>query len=59
MVAITKRFGSDVVHNVTATMDSRLVKIMERKADILTCNTLLLTFTLCFVFVSWEIYFKQ
>ena len=31
MVAITKRLRSNVVQNLTATMDSRLVKIIEKK----------------------------
>ena len=31
MVAITKRLRSDVVQNLTATMNSRLVKIIEKK----------------------------
>ena len=42
MVAITKRLRSDVVQNLTATITSRLVKIIERrKADILTCKYVL------------------
>ena len=32
MVAITKRLRSDVVQNLIATMDSRLVKIVEKKS---------------------------
>ena len=31
MVAITKRLRSDVVQNLTVIMDSRLVKIIEKK----------------------------
>ena len=33
MVAITKRLRSDVAQNLTATMDSRLVKVIEKKGE--------------------------